>query len=147
FHETEERKVQGECALCQKNFQNHCMWIAALILNIFHLAYHQATTNFDFFPFNNIRHYKTHERIAEAGVNALTIGFPIIALLCHTHKPMFFACWVLGFPLIGKFLSWWPAYLWGAHPSMKKWQQIYERTHKHTIKFLPPIKDHPIPNL
>ena len=123
------------------------MWTAALILNILHLAYHQVTTNFDFFPFNNIRHYKPHERIAEAGVNALTMGFPIVALLWRNHTAVIVACCVLGFLLFGEFISWWPAYFWGTHPSMNKWQEVYDRAHKHTIKFLPPIKDHPIPNL
>lgn len=123
------------------------MWTAAFILNVVHLVYHQVTTNFDFFPFNNIRHYKTSERIAEAGLNALTMGFPVLALALRSQKMIGVSCWVLGFLAVGEFLSWWPYYFWGTPRWMRKWQEVYDRTHKHTLKFLPPIKDHPIPNL
>lgn len=123
------------------------MFPLALILNVVHLAYHQATTNFDFFPFNNIRHYKTSERIAEAGVNALTMGFPIVAVCLQNKTLITISCWVLGFLLIGEFLTWWPCYFLGVPKWMPKWQEVYDRTHQHTIKILPPIKNHPVPNL
>ena len=123
------------------------MLTLALILNAAHLAYHQATTNFDFFPFNNIRHYKTSERVAEAGVNALTMGFPLVALFLQNQKLITASCWVLGFLLVGELLTWWPCYLFGTPKWLPKWQEVYDRTHRHTLKFLPPIKNHPIPNL
>jgi len=123
------------------------MWTFVLVLNVVHLAYHQVTTNFDFFPFNNIRHYKTSERFFEAGLNGLIMGFPVVALSLHSHKMIAASCWMLGFLIVGEFLSWWPFYFFGVPKLMKKWQEAYDRTHKHTIKFLPPIKDHPIPNL
>jgi len=123
------------------------MFTLAFILNAVHLAYHQATTNFDFFPFNNIRHYKTSERIAEVGVNAITMGFPLLALCLNNGKLVAASCWVLGFLLVGELLTWWPCYFFGTPKWMPKWQAIYDRTHKQTIRFLPPIKNHPIPNL
>src|SRR4051812_8107078 len=121
------------------------MFILALILNALHLAYHQTTTNIDLFPFNNIRNYKISERISEAGLNALTMGFPLLALCLQNPKLITIACWVLGFIVIGEFLTWWPCYLFGTPKWFSKWQEVYDRTHKHTVKFLPPIKDHPIP--
>jgi hypothetical protein len=123
------------------------MWTAAFILNVVHLVYHQVTTNFDFFPFNNIRNYRTSERIAEAAVNALTMGFPVLALCLRNQKMTTASCWVLGFLVVGEFFSWWPYYFRGTPQWMRKWQEVYDRTHKHTLKFPPPIKDHPIPNL
>jgi hypothetical protein len=123
------------------------MWTIALILNVVHLAYHQVTTNFDFFPFNNVRNYKTSERIFEAGMNGLIMAFPIVALSLHNQKMIAASCWVLGFLLLGEFLSWWPHYFLGTPGWMHKWQAAYDRTHKHTIRILPPIKDHPVPNL
>lgn len=123
------------------------MWTIALALNVIHLAYHQFTTNVDLFPFNNIRHYRKSERMMEVAVNALTMGFPVIALLSHSHKMTGIACWVLGFLLVGEFLSWWPYYFWGVPKLMKKWQEIYDRTHQHTIIVLPAIRNHPVPNL
>ena len=123
------------------------MLTLALILNALHLAYHQATTNFDFFPFNNVRHYKPSERIAEAGLNALTMGFPLVALCLQNITLIAVACWVLGFLLIGELLTWWPCYFFGTPKWMPKWQEVYDRTHKHTLTILPPIKNHPVPNL
>jgi hypothetical protein len=123
------------------------MWTIALVLNVIHLAYHQVTTHVDFFPFNNVRHYKRSERIAEVAVNGLTMGFPVVALLSRDHKLIACSCVVLGFLLVGEFLTWWPAYFLGTPGWMKKWKEVYDRTHKHTIQCLPPIKDHPAPNL
>jgi len=123
------------------------MWTIALIFNILHLAYHQVTTNFDLFPFNNIRHYKKSERIAEVAVNAVTMGFPVLALLTHRHGCIGAACFVLGFLLAGEFLTWWPCYFFGVPKALKRWREVYDRTHRHTVMILPPIKDHPAPNL
>lgn len=123
------------------------MHAIALILNALHLAYHQTTTNFDFFPFNNIRHYKTSERVAEAGWNAFTMGFPLVAVCLQNQKLVTIACWILGFLLIGEMLTWWPCYFFGTPKWFPKWQEVYDRTHQHTIKIMPPIRNHPVPNL
>jgi hypothetical protein len=127
------------------------MWTLVLALNAIHLAYHQTTTLFDFYPFNNVRHYKTHERVLEAGLNGLMMALPIVALALHSQRMIGIACWVLGFLVVGEFLSWWPHYFWDTSKSLgkwgAKWKEVYARTHRHTITFLPPIKDHPIPNL
>jgi len=127
------------------------MWKLALILNVIHLAYHQITTNFDFFPFNNIRHYKMWERIFEAGLNGLIMAFPVVALWRHNQTLIGASCWVLAFLLFGEFMSWWPHYFWDTRTKWgkwgEKWHEVYDRTHKHTIKVLPPIGDRPVPNL
>jgi hypothetical protein len=120
------------------------MWAVALSINILHLVYHQATTNLDFFPFNNIRNYTAKQRIAEVSVNLITMGFPVVALLCNNHKMVEISCWVLGSLLCGEFLSWWKNYFFGAS---EKWKNIYAKIHKSTITILPPINDNPIPNL
>jgi len=120
------------------------MWLLALILNILHLTYHQLTTNFDFFPFNNIRNYTVGQRLAEASVNFITMGFPVLAISLKNHLLIGIACFSLGFLLCGEYLSWWKAYFFGAS---EKWKMIYNKIHSHTIIFLPPIKDNPIPNL
>lgn len=120
------------------------MWTIAFILTILHVSYHQVTTNFDFYPFNNIRNYTLKQRIAEASVNLITMGFPVVALLINNHKIVGIACFFLGFTLCGEFLSWWKGYLFGAS---EKWKAIYKVIHKETITFLPPIKDNPVPNL
>ena len=120
------------------------MWTLAFVLNVFHLAYHQATSNFDFYPFNNIRLYTKFQRIAEVTWCGFLMGFPVIALCLDSRKMIGASCWILGFLLFGEFMSWWRHYLFGP---TKWWKDFYDKTHKHTIKVLPPIKDHPIPNL
>lgn len=120
------------------------MWTIALIFNILHLIYHQLTTNVDFFPFNNIRNYTAKQRIAEASVNFITMGFPIVAIAIKNHILTGIACWFLGFLLCGEYLSWWKGYFFGAS---QKWKSIYSKIHAPTIKILPPIKDNPVPNL
>ena len=120
------------------------MWTFALIMNILHAGYHQVTTNFDFYPFNNIRAYTAKQRLAEAAVNFVTMGFPLAAVIINTHKLTGIACCFLAFTLCGEFLSWWKGYLFGASD---KWKAIYARIHKNTITFLPPIHNNPIPNL
>ena len=62
------------------------MWTFALIVNVLHLSYHQITTNFDFYPFNNIRTYTTKLRVPEASVNFVTMGFSLVAMILNTHK-------------------------------------------------------------
>jgi hypothetical protein len=120
------------------------MWKLALVLNVFHLAYHQVTSNFDFYPFNNIRPYTKFQRIAEVTTAGFLMGFPVVALSLHSHKMIGISCGLLGFLLLGEFMSWWRHYLFGP---TKVWKDFYDKTHGHTIKFLPPIKDHPIPNM
>jgi hypothetical protein len=46
----------------------------ALLCQIGLLAYHQATTYLDLFPFNGAKNYSRHERLAEMGINALLMG-------------------------------------------------------------------------
>jgi len=123
------------------------MWMTALLLNIVHLVYHQVTTNVDLFPFNNIRRYKWSERMAEVTLNGLLMGFPVIALSLNDRRWITVAGTVLGFLVIGEFLTWWPFYFFGVPPRMRKWQEIYDRTHKHTVQCLPAIGNHPRPNL
>jgi len=120
------------------------MWAIALTLNIAHVTYHQLTSNFDFFPFNNIRNYTAVQRIAEVSVNFITMGFPVVAIFLKNHTLTGVACWFLGFLLCGEYLAWWKPYLFGA---TDKWKNIYNKIHKDTIILLPPIKDNPVPNL
>ena len=120
------------------------MWAIALTLNIIHLAYHQVTSNFDFFPFNNIRNYTFKQRIAEVSVNLVTMGFPVVAMAIKDHTMIGIACFFLGFVLCGEYLSWWKPYFFGA---TEKWKNIYNKIHKDTITILPPNKGNPVPNL
>lgn len=120
------------------------MWLLVLIIQIIHLLYHQITTNFDFFPFNNIKNYTHKQRIIESFVNAITMGFPVVATLLNNKNLIATSVIVLGITLLIEFFTWWYPYFWGAG---MWWQEIYNKIHKHTIIMLPAIKNNPVPNL
>lgn len=46
--------------------------------------------------------------------------------------------------LVGEYLNWWRHYFFGP---TEAWQQTYDRLFKNTTIVLPPIKNHPVPNL
>ena len=54
------------------------------------LAYHQATTLFDFHPFNGARHYSKKEKLAEAGSNAVLMSLAPIGFGLHIKPLMTF---------------------------------------------------------
>jgi hypothetical protein len=120
------------------------MWTIALTINIIHLAYHQITTNVDLFPFNNIRHYTTKQRLMEVGINGVIMMFPVVALSLQNKKMIEISCWVLGVTLVMEFMAWWRHYLFGP---TQEWKTNYNKIFAPTIKVLPPIKENPIPNL
>jgi len=120
------------------------LWQITLTMQIIHLFYHQMTTLIDLYPFNNIRGYRKKEQLLEAGVNGLTMGFPIVALLSGNKILMSIAVGLLGILCLGEFFTWWYPYLFGA---TEYWQKQYDQKFKSTIIILPSIKNNPIPNL
>ncbi|NIG56504.1 hypothetical protein [Chitinophaga sp. Cy-1792] len=124
------------------------LYLAAIILTNLHLIYHQLTTNMDLYPFNNIRNYTSRERITEAGVNFLSMGFPVLALLTGYKEMVLVACVELGLMLAGEFYTWWTAYFFGPKFAWQKnWQELYTRTFGQTIIILPSRGKNPVPNL
>ena len=133
------------------------MIIAALMLVLLAVAYHQVTTLTDLYPFNNIRDSKPRERVAEALINAPIMLVPAVALVLGTV----WRFWPLGlfagiFELVvavGSLANWWLPYLvggttpWATAGSGTTWSELHERTYSHTITVLPRIGDRPRPNL
>lgn len=127
------------------------MFLSLLVLQIVTILYHQATTRFDFYPFNGIRHYSVEERRKEALINGIIMAVPII--LTFTGKPILIAVggaiWTL--VIVGAILNWWLPYLTGIAvykmPNNETWSQVYERIFSKTITILPRIKNNPRPNL
>lgn len=120
------------------------MTTAAMLLQLSLLLFHQATTLFDFYPFNNVRHYTFGERLLECGVNGTLMSVPLIGFVFHLEWMMLAALVIYPVLLIGEYLNWWRHYFFGATES---WQQTYDRLFRNTIIVLPPIKNHPVPNL
>ena len=120
------------------------MYTIALILNIIQLIYHQVTTNFDFYPFNNVRRYTARQRFKEASIHGGLMFFSIIAMLLNNKILISMATIYLGLLLIGEYLSWWRHYFF---MPTNEWSELYNEIFKETTIVLPKIKENPIPNL
>jgi hypothetical protein len=108
------------------------------------VIFHQLTTLIDLYPFNNIRSYTIKERLIECLVNGSIMLVPVIGHLLQIKWMITSSLVIYPVLLIGEFLNWWRYYFFGP---TKDWRSIYDRLFKETIIILPPIKNHPIPNL
>lgn len=115
-----------------------------IALQLLLLVFHQGTTLVNLYPFNNVRHYTVKERLIECLVNGTIMLMPVIGFAMHIHWLEIASLVIYPVLLIGEYLSWWHYYFFG--PSVA-WQEAYNRLFKQTIIVLPPIKNHPIPNL
>jgi hypothetical protein len=117
---------------------------AAIVLQILLLAYHQITTQVDFFPFNGVRFYKGWERALECAVNGILMSLAPVGFAFGIRGLMWYGV-IYYFVLFAEELRvWWVPYFFG--PS-KAWRAAYDRIHSQTVKVLPARGDHPIPNL
>ncbi|WP_121353881.1 hypothetical protein [Flavisolibacter nicotianae] len=108
------------------------------------LLFHQVTTLFDFYPFNNVRQYTLKERLAECCVNGIIMAFPLAGFCLQIDWMTVTSLVIYPVLLLGEYLNWWRHYFFGP---TEEWQQTYDRLFRHTIIVLPRIKDHPVPNL
>jgi hypothetical protein len=118
--------------------------IKALLFQLLLLAYHQATTWCDFFPFNGVRFYSRRERALEASSNLVLMALPPIGFFLHVPALMKFGV-IYYFVLFAiECATWWGPYFFGASP---KWAEMHVRLHGQTITPLPRREGHPPPNL
>jgi hypothetical protein len=116
----------------------------AITLQILLVLYHQASTLFDFFPFNGVRFASRREKIAEASVNLVLMSLPPIGFILRAPLLMKFGL-VYYFILFGiECATWWAPYFLGPSP---KWLELYNRIHRQTITILPRRANQPAPNL
>lgn len=120
------------------------MWKFVIALQAMHLVYHQITTIFDFYPFNNVRAYSGKLQYTELAINAVFMGFPLVATILGNRTMMWIGVVCLGMTLCGEYFNWWHSYI--VKP-MPWWKKVWEKKYRETIIVLPTIKDHPIPNL
>ena len=113
-------------------------------LQILLLAYHQLTTLVDFYPFNNVRQYSLRERLRECLIHGLLMTLSPLGFVLDIGWLKIVGAVYYGVLLIGGFLSWWRPYIGGATPD---WQATYDRIFRQTLIVLPPIRNHPVPNL
>lgn len=139
-----------------------------LVCQIGLLAYHQATTLIDLFPFNGVRKYTPKERFAEAGVNAVLMSLAPIGFAFKIGSLMTFGV-VYYFVLFGfEIIIWWIPYFtvpsgkwrniynrllsiatsnFKAGDTLNHWLEIHARLHANTVTVLPRIPQRVVPNL
>lgn len=142
--------------------------IAAIVSQLLLLTYHQITSWFDFFPFNDVRNYSRQERFAEVGVNAVLMSLAPIGFCFHLTGLMIFGVIYYFVLLAAELVVWWIPYFavptgrWRAiynrllsiatsnfeeGDTLRHWTAIHQRLHRGTITFLPLRADRPVPNL
>ena len=115
-----------------------------IIFQLSLLIFHQATTLFNLYPFNNVKGYSLKERLVECIVNGTMMAVPLAGFYFHVQWMMVSALIIYPALLVGEYLSWWQPYFFGA---TEAWQKMYDRLFRNTIIVLPHIKNHPVPNL
>ncbi|MBS1988095.1 hypothetical protein JST56_03805 [Candidatus Dependentiae bacterium] len=120
------------------------LWRLALFFQVFHLVYHQVTTIFDLYPFNNIKSYTRKQQLLECGSCAFAMGIPIFATLFGGKIMAGVSVVLFILLLMGEYFTWWKPYFFGP---TELWKTVYNKKFKSTIIILPAINDHPIPNL
>jgi hypothetical protein len=120
------------------------MYFITLVTQLLLVAYHQATTLFDLYPFNNVRDYTVKERLTECLINGITMIMPFIGFYFHVAWMMMAAIIIYPALLIAEYFNWWQPYLFGAS---EPWQKVYDRLFRSTIIVLPAVKKNPVPNL
>src|ERR1700722_14823695 len=118
-------------------------YILSIALPIILSLYLLITDFCDLFPFNDVSKHTSQVRKWEL----LNYILPIIAAVCSwctNHATSIIALLIATLYLAGHILSWWTPYFFGCSKERK---QLFEDHFGRTIKILPPIKDHPIPNL
>ena len=86
----------------------------SLVAQLLLVVYHQATTLFDFYPFNNVRDYTLKERLTECLINGTTMIMPFIGFYFHIDWMMMAAIIIYPALLIAEYFNWWKPYLFGA---------------------------------
>jgi hypothetical protein len=117
----------------------------ALSLRILLFLYFEITTLVNLYPWNDLSKYSYKEKMIEATVNGAIIIFCLGLFITQIKWIMAISVvfWLVFFLM--QLLNWWMPYLTGKH--LKQFPKIVYDTHfKNTIKLLPPIKDHIIPD-
>jgi hypothetical protein len=116
----------------------------AISLQVLLLAYHQITTQVDFFPFNGVRFYKGWEKALECTVNGVLMSLAPVGFIFAIRGLMWYGVVYYFVLFLEEIRVWWVPYFFG--PS-KAWREAYDRLLSLTISVLPVRGDNPVPNL
>ncbi len=140
----------------------------AILCQLGLLVFHQATTLFDFYPFNGARNYTRQEKLAEAGVNAVLMSLGPLGFALRVKGLMVFGM-VYYFVLFAmELIIWWIPYFitpigrwrrlyngllavatshFDPGDTLDAWVATYDRLHRGTLGWLPDRKGRPVPNV
>lgn len=117
----------------------------AVILQIVLLVYFVITTVLPLYPWNDLTPYSAAEKWTEAGVNGGLILLNLTLFLSKAKWLMLISILFWGAFLLMQLIIWWMPYLTGKH--LKQFPKSLHESHfNNTLKILPPIKDHAIPD-
>ncbi|MBD8006611.1 hypothetical protein [Bacillus norwichensis] len=117
----------------------------AIVLQILLFFYFEVTTLLNLFPWNDLSKYTRKEKFTEAITNGLFILLCIGLFATKVKWLMAISVMFYLIFLIMQILTWWMPYCTGIH--LKQFpKSLYESHFKDTIKWLPPMKDHIIPD-
>lgn len=116
------------------------MFFLAIFVPIVLVIYLLITDFCDLFPYNDVSQHTSSVRKGEL-INYI---LPLISALCSWYQLNLVPFVIALLFLFGNMYFWWIPYFFGCSPQRK---EIMEKHFGRTIKILPPIKDHPIPNL
>lgn len=122
---------------------NIFLW--AISLQILLFIYFEVTTLINLFPWNDLSKYSYRERLVEAGINGIIIiiGFALFVTKIKWLMVISVAFWFVF--LFMQLMTWWMPYLTGKH--LKQFpRELYDSHFRETLKILPPIKNHIIPD-
>ncbi|QKG85492.1 hypothetical protein GXN76_14200 [Kroppenstedtia pulmonis] len=118
-------------------------WAVALQVLLF--IYFEVTTLFNLYPWNDLSAYSFREKIIEASVNGAVIILNLVLFISGITWLMIISVVFWFVYLLMQLLIWWMPYLTGKH--LKQFPKTLYDTHfRKTVKWLPPIKEHIIPD-
>ncbi len=122
------------------------IFLWAVILQVIMFFYFEVTTLINLFPWNDLSKYSYKERILEATVNGIIIIIGLALFVSKVKWLMVISASLWFAFLLMQLLTWWMPYLTGRH--LKQFpKELYDTHFQETIKVLPPIKNHIIPDV
>lgn len=120
-------------------------FILGIVLFIVLFIYFEVTTLINLYPWNDLSKYTKKEKVIEAVVNGLFICTGLVLFISTIKWLMIMSVIAMFIHLLSQLLTWWLPYLTGKH--LKQFpKSLYETHFTNTIKVLPRIKDHIIPD-
>ena len=101
------------------------------------LIYHQITTWFPIFPWNDIANLSRKDILLEAGTNGLLMGLGFVCMI-HANTGFYHYYPLIYYPFLlsGEFFQWWLPFI-SADFSKSKVNFEYEERYSRTVKFIP----------